>query len=123
MSDAQQIKDAIGEFILAYNGGNLDGVLACYAQDLIKTRQGATPESKTQTAERVADVFKQFDSRVDVGIDEIEVSGDMAFTRGTFRVTLTPKSGGEPITIDRRYLEIWRRQSGRWLVARTMDNS
>ena len=42
--------------------------------------------------------------------------------RGTFRVTLTPKAGGEAQTIDRRYLELWRKENGRRLVVRTMDN-
>ena len=39
------------------------------------------------------------------------------------KITLTPKADGEPQTIERRYLEIWRKEDGRWRVARTMDNT
>ena len=118
----EEIKRVIDEFINAYNRGDIDAVLACYGDDLIKLRQGAPPETKPEVARRVAEVFKNFHSRVDVSNDEILAAGELAFTRGGFRVTLTPKAGGEAQTIDRRYLELWRKENGRWLVIRTMDN-
>ena len=54
--------------------------------------------------------------------DEIRASGDLAFTRGSLVLTLTPRKGGPPIVVRRRYLEIWKNEGGRWLVVRTMDN-
>jgi uncharacterized protein (TIGR02246 family) len=123
MSDEKAIEGAIAEFVRAYNSGNLEGVLAYYSEDLIKVRQGGPAETKAETAKRIAGVFENFRSRVDVSTDEIRVAGELAYTRGTFRVTLTPKAGGETQVIERRYLEIWRKENGRWLVARTMDNT
>lgn len=122
MSEPQAIAATISEFVNAYNAGDLDRVLAYYGDDLVKVRQGARPETKSETARRLAEVFAQFHSRVEVVTDEIHASGEMAFTRGSFRVTLTPKAGGEAQIIERRYLEIWRKEGGRWLVVRTMDN-
>jgi ketosteroid isomerase-like protein len=119
----EEIRRAIDEFINAYNSGDIQAVLATYGDDLIKLRQGAPPETKPEVARRVAEVFNKFHSRVDVSNEEILVAGELAFTRGSFRVTLTPKAGGgETQTIDRRYLELWRKENGRWLVVRTMDN-
>jgi ketosteroid isomerase-like protein len=123
LSEEKTIEASIAEFISVYNAGNLDGVLAYYSDDLIKTRQGGPAETKSETAKRVAGVFDKFHARVDVANDEIRVSGEMAYTRGSFRVTLTPKAGGETQVIERRYLEIWRKENGRWRVARTMDNT
>ncbi len=123
LNEEKTIEASISEFIRVYNAGNLEGVLAYYSDDLIKIRQGGPAETKAETAKRVAGVFDKFHSRVDVTNDEIRVSGEMAYTRGTFRVTLTPKAGGEPQMIERRYLEIWRKEDGRWRVARTMDNT
>jgi len=123
LNEEKTIEASISEFIRVYNAGNLEGVLAYYSDDLIKIRQGGPAETKAETAKRVAVVFDKFDSRVDVMNDEIRVSGEMAYTRGAFRVTLTPKAGGEPQIIERRYLEIWRKEDGRWRVARTMDNT
>jgi ketosteroid isomerase-like protein len=98
------------------------GLAPAPVYDLIKLRQDAPAETKSEVARRVAEVFNTFHSRVDVSNDEILVGGELAVTRGSFRVTLTPKSGGEPQTIDRRYLELWRKENGCWLVVRTMDN-
>lgn len=122
MDDKKAIESAIAEFATAYNAGDLARVLAYYGDDLIKVRNGAPPETKAETAKRIAAAFAKFRSRVEVANDEIYVSGDLAFTRGRFRVTLTPKAGGDPQIADRRYLEIWRKDRGRWLVVRTMDN-
>ena len=122
MTVEDEIKRAIDEFIKAYNRGDIQAMLNCYGDDLVKLRQGGPPETKPEVAQRVVEVFSKFHSRVDVTVDEIVAAGEFAFTRGSFRVTLTPKAGGEPQTIDRRYLELWRKEHDRWLVVRTMDN-
>jgi ketosteroid isomerase-like protein len=123
LNEEKTIEASISEFIRVYNAGDLEGVLAYYSDDLIKIRQGGPAETKAETAKRVAGVFDKFHSRVDVTNDEIRVAGEMAYTRGTFRVTLSPKAGGERQIIERRYLEIWLKEDGRWRVARTMDNT
>jgi len=94
VDEEKAIEASISEIVRVYNEGNLEGVLAYYAEDLIKVRQGGPAETKPDTAKRVAEGFDKFRSRVDVSNDEIHVLGQMAYTRGTFRVTLTPKSGG-----------------------------
>jgi ketosteroid isomerase-like protein len=123
MTERDEIEAAINAFIAAYNSGDLNGVLDSYDDSLIKLRQGATPETKSEVARRLARVFETFRTRVEVLNQEIEVGGDLAFSRGRFRVTLTPRAGGERRELQRRYLEIWRRRGGRWRVARTMDNT
>ena len=123
MSDREEIEAAINGFIAAYNSGDLNGVLESYDDSLVKLRQGATPETKSEVARRLARVFEGFRTRVEVLNQEIEVGGDLAFARGRFRVTLTPRAGGARQEVQRRYLEIWRKRGGRWRVARTMDNT
>ncbi|HWW82965.1 MAG TPA: DUF4440 domain-containing protein [Vicinamibacterales bacterium] len=122
MNEREVILEAIQSFAIAYNAGDLTAVLASYDDDLVKMRHGAEPESKAETARRVQDVFARFETKVEVSNVELEVNGDMAFTRGTFVVTLAPRGGGETQQVARRYLEIWRKREGRWRVARTMDD-
>jgi ketosteroid isomerase-like protein len=123
VSDRKLIEEAISGFTAAYNSGDLDAVVNYYGDDLIKVRNGAPPETKADTARRIREVFEHFRSRVEVVTDEIQVHGEMAFTRGSFRVTLAPKAGDAQTQIlDRRYLEIWHKNQGRWQVVRTMDN-
>jgi ketosteroid isomerase-like protein len=78
MSDQKAIELGISEFVRAYNAGDIAKVLSYYGDDLIKIRNGAPPETKSETAERVAAVFANFNTRVDVVIDEISVSGESA---------------------------------------------
>jgi uncharacterized protein (TIGR02246 family) len=55
--------------------------------------------------------------------EEVVVSGDWAFDRGTFTATLTPKAGGEPIQDGGRYIWILKRQAdGSWKYARSIWN-
>jgi len=125
-ADRDAIARQIDEFIRAYEAGDLEGVMDYYASDMIKLRQNAPPESRAETRERVAGVFRDFSGRLSVVNDEIVVSGDLAYTRGTLKLTLTPRaneSAAPPLVVERRFLEIWRRSGGRWLVARAMDNA
>ena len=57
---------------------------------------------------------------------EVEIAGDWAFDRGTYRWKGVPRAGagGDPAEDHGKYLVILRRQSdGTWKVARDMDNS
>jgi ketosteroid isomerase-like protein len=123
MNDEQQIKQAIAEFVAAYNAGDADRIASYYADDLVKLRAGAPAEAKDDTVRRVRDVLARFQGHLDVKNDEITVAGNMAFTRGRLVITLTPRAEGAPQTIERRYLEVWRKDAGRWRVIRTMDNA
>ena len=123
LEDAADIQRAIEGFVAAYNAGNLDAVVAYYDEHLVKIRQGAAPESRADVARRLAEVFKAFSGRLEVQNDEVLVAGDLAITRGTLRVFLTPRAGGDVQRIERRYLEVWRRHNGRWVVFRSLDNS
>ena len=123
MSDQEAILRAIESFAASYNSGDLRALLSYYDDDLVKVRQGVQAESKADTERRVGDVFARFDTKVQVENLEIEVSGDMAFTRGIFTVTVSPRDKGEAQQVVRRYLEVWRKRAGEWRVARTMDNA
>jgi uncharacterized protein (TIGR02246 family) len=57
---------------------------------------------------------------------EVEIAGDWAFDRGTYRWKGVPRAGagGDPAEDHGKYLVILRRQpDGTWKVARDMDNS
>jgi ketosteroid isomerase-like protein len=123
-SDHDQIAAGIQGFIAAYNAGDLQKLMTHYAEDLVKSRQGGATETKKDTEARISQVFQNFTGEISVSTEEIVTSGDMAFTRGTFKAVLTPRQGGgKDQVIKRRFLEIWRKQNGEWRIARTMDNA
>ncbi len=119
--DSDAIRSAVDQFIAAYNRSDVDALLSIYADDLVKLRHRAEPESKRETEERLRSFFETNRGHLSVQNDELIVSGDVAFTRGSLIIVTQARSGGEPQTIRRRFVELWRKEGGRWKVARTMD--
>ena len=55
--------------------------------------------------------------------DELVVSGDFAFHRFSGVAEMVPRTDGDTIRQDRKYMDIWRRMpDGNWLIARHMFN-
>jgi ketosteroid isomerase-like protein len=68
--------------------------------------------------------FEQF--KIDEKWEPIEtvVDGNLAYQRGTFTVSATPKSGSAARTTHGNFLRIYRRQpDGSWRMTRDMFNS
>lgn len=120
--DRAAILASIEDFRVAYDAGDIETIAGYYSDELVKLRQGAPPETKSAVVERLAASFREYRGRLEVVNDEIGISGDLAFVRGSFTVTLVHSTRGETQTAQRRFLEIWRRESGGWRVGRTMDN-
>ena len=129
MNPAQQrIRGQIDAFVQAYHAGDVDRLMAVYTDDFIDMSDGEATLSgvhaRTETTARLNDTFAKYTGRLTVQVEEIEVAGDRAFDRGSLRLELQPRGPGEPIVVERRFLEIWRREAdGEWRVARAMDNS
>lgn len=56
--------------------------------------------------------------------DDLKVTGNLAVARSTVRGKRTPKSGGEPIPFETKYLDVLRKTSdGRWEFVYRMWNN
>jgi ketosteroid isomerase-like protein len=56
--------------------------------------------------------------------EEVEVSGDFGFARGTYSLLLVPRAGGDGIPLDGKYLTIFKKQpDGIWKIYRDAFNS
>ena len=72
----------------------------------------------------VADSLSTFDNDQDITVLETEVSGDWAFSRGTWISTLTPKQEGQSYLIDGKFMTVFHRQAdGSWKIYRDIHNS
>ncbi len=55
---------------------------------------------------------------------EVRRAGDLAFARGTYTLTLTPKAGGSDISVDGKFMTIFeKQQGGSWKIHRDIFNS
>jgi nucleoside triphosphatase len=122
-SDLAAIEHAVGRFRAAFAAGDPAALADCYSDDLIKMRQGFAAEDKSGAVARIAATLREARGDLEVRNDEIVISGDLAVVIGSFVVALTPKTGGDPRMLRRRFVEVWRREEVGWRVYRTLDNS
>jgi uncharacterized protein (TIGR02246 family) len=119
------INDIWKEYSTSLNGGDINRWVALWTEDGVQMPPDEPAvvgkERIRARNQRVADQF-----RFDIGItnEEVSTAGDWAFSRGTYRATLTPKQGGKPIPIDGKYMTILaRQQDGSWKIHRDIFNS
>lgn len=61
---------------------------------------------------------------IDITVQEIEVTGDWAFSRGIYNATFAPKDGSDPNPVDGKFMTILKRQTdGDWKIHRDIFNS
>jgi len=117
--DAQQIRELVATWMSATKAGDTAKVLTLMTDDALFLVAGQPPFGKQKFAETMkAPVGKpraQIDGSSD--IQEIQVSGDMAYAWSKLRVDVTPP-GGEPIRRAGHTLTVFRKSGGRWLLAR-----
>jgi uncharacterized protein (TIGR02246 family) len=124
--DAKAINKLRDDFLMAWKAGDSARVADGYTQDAILLPQNGPPvtgKSAILTFEK--NFFDQFTpTSFELSSEELQTLGDWAFDRGTYRFTVTPRTGGESVSDQGKYLVLLQRQSdGSWKVARDIDNS
>lgn len=121
-NDDQHVKDvaAINQLReqeeTAAEAGNVEALLLFRTDDFIAMPPNQPAiEGKEAVRAFLTGMLGQMQMEETVVSEEIVVSGDWAFDRGTFTGSATPKGGGETMTIDGKYLWILERQpNGSW---------
>ena len=110
--------------LAALRNAELDKMVAVYMDEVISLPPGQ-PALVGKRAVRAMwqDVLASFQGNVTVDIEEIQILGDWAYERGTYRMELMPKAGGAPINDTGKYLDILRRTDGQWRYWRVSWNS
>jgi len=121
---AATIRAGTAAWVKAYNAGNVDVVVAQYADDAVIMPPGAALASgkaaiKQYIAKDIAGAQAAGVTFVLGSVNEVKVSGDMAWHSGTFSVT--NKAGANVDT--GKYLEAWRKSGGKWHIVRDIWNS
>jgi uncharacterized protein (TIGR02246 family) len=118
-NDEQQIRDVVATWLAASKAGDIDTVLGLMTDDVVFLVPGRAPMRRQEfaTLSRVPPgaAPPQIDGRSE--IQEVVVSGDVAFMWAKLSVVMTPP-GGLPIERAGHTLTVLRRVNGRWLVAR-----
>lgn len=123
-ADEAAVREAGAAWFTAYSAGDAEGVAALYADDAVVNPPGSPP-ARGSAAIREA-VAKDIANSSGGGFSlkpgsesEIGVSGDLAWEWNTF--TVQDKSGA---TVDAgKYVTLFQRRDGKWLIIRDIWNS
>jgi uncharacterized protein (TIGR02246 family) len=118
-TDELAIRNLVATWLTASKAGDVETVLGLMTDDVVFLVPGRAPMNKQEFAALsrmpAGSAPLQIDGRSE--IQEIVVSGDMAFMWTKLSVVMTPP-GGQPIERAGNTLTVLRRESGRWLIAR-----
>lgn len=120
ISDEEQIRGLVSAWMQATKAGDVEAVLGLMTDDAVFLVPGRPVMRKGEFAaaakSQASGSAPRFDGTSD--IQEIKISGDWAFMWSKLTVVVTPRDGGAPTTRAGHTLTVFRRQAGRWLLAR-----
>ena len=123
-ADMEALRDRTAEAIAAFNAEDVAGSVANWAEDAIRIPQnGPDLVGRAALQRSVEESFAEFSSTQTAEVEEVQVFGDVAFSRGTWSILQTPKAGGDEVERNGKWLIIYQRQAdGLWLGIRHIWN-
>ncbi len=98
-ADIRAQRDLAAEFDAAINAGELQRFLVLYAEDAVRLPPGSDPiVGREAIAESIQGFLEAYQPEHALEVEDVRVSGDVAISRGNWRSTDTPRSGGESST-------------------------
>ena len=120
MTDESQIRALIQTWQSATQAGDIDTVLGLMTDDVVFLVPGRLPMNKAEfeSLSRVPPgaAAPKLEGRSEV--QEIQVSGDLAYAWTRLAVRVTPPGAAQSIDRAGYTLTVFRRVAGRWLLAR-----
>jgi uncharacterized protein (TIGR02246 family) len=118
-SDEQAIRDVVATWMRATQAGDGQTILSLMTDDVVFLRPGHPPMRKAEFAAglraQAQGSAPRFEGQSE--IQEVQVTGDWAFMWSNLTVTVYPQ-GGAPSTRKGNTLTVFRKQDGKWMLAR-----
>lgn len=124
-ADVEAIKAVNQQCLSAIKAGDLDTIVDLFTDDgVFMLPNEPTLTGKDAIKSRLQTDMDKFTFDESWASEEIVVFGDWAFDRGSSKVIMTPKEGGDSIEDNGKYIWIFKRQpDGNWRYARCIWNS
>lgn len=123
--EKQAIRALTEKWLAAVHAKDTAQLLTMVTDDAVFIPLGRPPIRGKKEIEAMYQLFfSQFsDVAQTVDVDEVEIAGDWAFTWGSEKMVLFPKSGGPAMQLEGKGMSILRRQpDGSWKFARGINN-
>ncbi|MCO6441206.1 MAG: SgcJ/EcaC family oxidoreductase [Nitrococcus mobilis] len=119
-SDEEQIRQLVSTWMTATKSGDVETVLSLMADDVVFLVTGQPPMRKDDFAAaaraQTGAGAPKFDGSSE--IQEIKILGDWAFMWQKLKVVATLPAGSQPTTRAGHTLTIFKKQNGKWILAR-----
>ena len=120
--DRTGIEAATEAFLTAFRANDWGALATMYTEDAVLLPPNAPAVVGRDNIQEFFESGESFGS-IEIETAEIEGYSDLAYVRGTYRVTTAPEEG-ESLSDSGKFLEIRRKQAdGSWLYARDMFSS
>ncbi len=112
------------QYVAGVNSGDAAAVAATLTDDAIDMGPyEPAVEGKEAIQVSYETMFKEYTVKIGLTALETQVLGDWGYDRGTYTITLTPKTG-KPIEDTGKYLDVLKRlPDGSWKVSRSIYNT
>jgi uncharacterized protein (TIGR02246 family) len=122
-ADKASIRSVNDEFSKSFVAGDWDAMMELYTEDAILMPPGGPSVSGRTAIEAFMAAFPKV-TEMSLDLDDVDGRSDMAFVRGSYRMTIEIPGAPGPVTDEGKFIEIRRKQAdGRWLVAVDIFNS
>ena len=123
-SDIDEVMKVFHSILSAAEKGDVEGYLDAITDDAVMMYSGMPAIIGKKAARSfITDFLRnnrfQF---TDYTFQEKRVMEDWALMRFTGVAVISPKNGGEPSILDRKYIDIYRRENGRWRLSHHIYN-
>ena len=117
-ADIEAIKKINEEYDSAHNAGDINKIVALYTDDAVRfPAAGPALIGKNAIRDELQQMFDQVTVELKNVVDDLKVSGDLAFYHGTWTQINTPKDGGEPVKYNGNGIVVMQRQAdGAWKI-------
>jgi uncharacterized protein (TIGR02246 family) len=112
-------------YAAAFKAGDAAKVASYLTADAADMENGMpTMTGSAAVAAGLTSMMADASAEIVITSEKTEVVGDLAYDRGTFKTTMTPKAGGAPMVDEGRYLVVLKRQAdSSWKLVELMGNS
>ncbi|PYO95877.1 MAG: hypothetical protein DMD62_00330 [Gemmatimonadetes bacterium] len=123
-ADSTALLRAYEQYRQAWLHGDTTAALARVSDDIRILISGVADIAGKQEARKLfLDEMAKYDVPVlNLGHQDVIMSGDHAIVIGRYEEVQVPKAGGAPTQGWGRYMTIWRREGNEWRIARYMLN-
>ena len=118
-ADVVAINELYNQSTIACSTGDAELYLSNFTEDVVVMPPGfPAANGKEELRTIINGLFGMFNLELPYTLDNVMVRGDWAYVRSSYLYSMTPKEGGETVTIAGKELDVLERQvDGSWKIS------